>query len=77
MMNYVIARIVYCCTLDNRYSLYSDNHSVMAERSPGDNDDHEDPGAITDSSPDSRSSSLHVKDNSFKKAEMFQYVVNG
>ena len=55
----------------------------MAESGPGDDGDHESRAAITDSSPDSQPSSLHMKEGSFKKtvtshplAETFQ-CVNG
>ena len=53
----------------------------MAETSPGHYDDYEILAAITDYSPDSQPSSLHMSDSPFEKtttshssAEMFQCV---
>ena len=56
----------------------------MAESSRGDDDDYEGSAAITDSSPNSQTSSLHMNEGSFEKttitshplAEIFQ-CING
>ena len=56
----------------------------MAESSPGNDDDYEGSAEITDSSPNSQPSSLHINDGSFEKttitshplAEIFR-CVNG